>query len=88
MDARSFDGILRGNQTEHRQDIHIAMPNYRGIRNRTHKFVDNVNDVPELYDLMNDPGERHNVADECPDQVADMREGLKYYLLPDGRDTG
>ena len=88
MDARSFDGILRGNQTEHRQDIHIAMPNYRGIRNRRHKFVDNVNDVPELYDLMNDPGERHNVADECPDQVADMREGLKYYLLPDGRDTG
>ena len=88
MDARSFDGILRGNQTEHRQDIHIAMPNYRGIRNRRHKFVDNFNDVPELYDLMNDPGERHNVADECPDQVADMREGLKYYLLPDGRDTG
>ena len=88
MDARSFDGILRGNQTEHRQDIHIAMPNYRGIRNRRHKFVDNVNDVPELYDLMNDPGERHNVADECPDQVADMREGLKQYFLPDVRDTG
>ena len=34
MDARSFDGILHGNQTEHRQDILIAMPNFRGIRNR------------------------------------------------------
>ncbi len=77
MDARSFDGILRGNQTEHRHDIHIAMPNYRGIRNRRHKFVDNINDEPELYDLMNDPEERHNVADEYPDQVAAMRHRLK-----------
>ena len=84
IDARSFDGILHGNQTEHRQDIHIAMPNFRGIRNRTHKFVDNTNDMLELYDLMNDPGERHNVADECPDQVAAMRDRLKHYFGREG----
>ena len=76
MDARSFDGILHGNQTEHRQDILIAMPNYRGIRNRTHKFVDNTNDMPELYDLVNDPEERHNIANGNPDQVAAMRHRL------------
>ena len=77
MDARSFDGILHGNQTEHRQDILFAMPKFRGIRNRTHKFVDNTNDMPELYNLAHDPEERHNIANGNPDQVAAMRHRLK-----------
>ena len=77
MDARSFDGILHGNQMEHRQDILFAMPKFRGIRNRTHKFVDNTNDTPELYNLAHDPEERHNIANGNPDQVAAMRHRLK-----------
>ena len=58
MDARSFDGVLSGERTEHRQDILIALSNFRGIRNRRHKFVENSDDMPELYDLINDPKKR------------------------------
>jgi arylsulfatase len=84
MDARSFDQILFNNQTEHRQEIVTAMPNYRCIRTATHKFVDNYNDRPELYDLTTDPQEIHNIADEHVDLVTDLRDRLKSYFLRDG----
>ena len=81
MDARSFDGILSGERTEHRQDILIALSSFRGIRNRRHKFVENSDDMPELYDLINDPEEMLNIADEFPDQVAAMRDRLKQFFF-------
>jgi arylsulfatase A-like enzyme len=33
------------------------------VRTRTHKFVYNHSDIGELYDLVNDPWEMHNLAD-------------------------
>ena len=81
MDARSFDGILNGKQTEHRQNIVFAMPQYRGLRNRRHKFVENSDDMPELYDLINDPKETLNIADEQTDQVASMADRLKQFFF-------
>ena len=54
------------------------------MRTATRKFVDNTNDMPELYDLMSDPEEIHNVADEYPDQVTAMRDRLKHCFLPEG----
>jgi arylsulfatase A-like enzyme len=35
----------------------------RMVRTRTHKFVYNHSDIGELYDLVNDPWEMHNLAD-------------------------
>jgi len=35
----------------------------RMLRTRTHKFVYNHSDIPELYDMVNDPWEMTNVAD-------------------------
>lgn len=32
--------------------------------------------IPQLYDLRNDPGERHNVAAEHPDMVRQMKACL------------
>ncbi len=81
MDARSFDGVLSSEVSEHRQDILIAMSNYRGIRNRRHKFVENSDDMPELYDLINDPKETLNIADEQSDQVAVMSDRLKQFFF-------
>ena len=83
MDARSFDQILFGAIDAHRHEIMTALTNFRCLRTATTKFVDNSNDLPELYDLAHDPEESHNIAGENPDQVAAMRERLKRYLLHD-----
>ncbi len=80
MDARSFDGVLFGGQDLHRQEIMTALSNFTCLRTRSHKYIDNRDDRPELYDLLNDPGEMHNIADECPDQVSTMRESLNNYF--------
>ncbi|MCY4537429.1 MAG: sulfatase-like hydrolase/transferase [Chloroflexi bacterium] len=77
MDARSFDQILFGEQREHRTEIVSALMNFTCLRTRAHKYVDNRDDMPELYDLQNDPGETRNIAEDCPDQVATMRDRLQ-----------
>ena len=86
MDACSFDQILFGNQTEHREEIMTALPKFRCLRTATRKFVDNSNDIPELYDLTSDPGESVNIAIGYPEQVAAMRERLNRYVLHDKHD--
>jgi arylsulfatase A-like enzyme len=35
----------------------------RMVRTRTHKFVYNLSDIGELYDMVNDPWEMHNLID-------------------------
>ena len=80
MDARSFQHILRGESDEHRHDISIALGNFRCLRAPTHKFVDNADDLPELYDLEADPDETRNIAASQPDQIAAMRRRLARHL--------
>ncbi|MBN1249956.1 MAG: sulfatase-like hydrolase/transferase [Anaerolineae bacterium] len=46
----------------------------RMIRTRTHKFVYNHSDIGELYDLVNDPWEMHNLID-LP-ETADLQQAL------------
>ena len=84
LDARSFDGILSGKETEHRQVIVTALENFRCLRTATHKYVDNTDDMPELYDLENDPGEIRNVADEFPNLVSAMADRLKQCVWLEG----
>ena len=81
LDARSFDQVLRGRQEAHRQELMIALPDFRCLRTATTKFVDNANDLPQLFDLAQDPEETRNIAAEYPDYVAAMRESLVSYLL-------
>ncbi len=84
LDARSFEGILRGESEAHRSEIMSALHDFRCLRRPTTKFVDNGADLPELYDLARDPGETRNVAAENPAEVAEMRASLARYLLRDG----
>ncbi len=85
MDARSFEQILHGGRETHRGEIMTALTNFSCLRTANAKFVENYNDMPELYDLERDPGETRNIAAEHPDDVAAMREGLKRFLLHDAR---
>ena len=84
MDARSFAGILTGQRTTHRREVMSALNHFRCLRRATTKFVDNINDLPELYDLTSDPAETRNLAAENPDLVAEMRQRLERNLLREG----
>jgi arylsulfatase len=75
LDARSFCDVLWGVRDEHRHDVIGAIQNWRMIRTERLKYVENDNDLPELYDLT-DPGEVYNVAQDNPGVVSDLRARL------------
>ena len=52
---------------EHRTETASMLENFRCIRTREYKLIQNHNDIFELYDLQNDPREQHNIATEQPD---------------------
>ena len=76
IDARSLGAVLRGESDDHRVDIVSALRNFRCIRTVRHKFIDNYNDIPELYDLEADPDELDNIADDDPETVRRLRRRL------------
>lgn len=73
IDAISVVPLLRGTATEHRTETISALHNFRCIRTERFKFIDNYNDVHELYDLVEDPHELRNIAADKPDVVKDLR---------------
>jgi choline-sulfatase len=73
LDARSFVPLLNGVRTEHRTDCISSIRNWRCIRTREHKLVENYNDTVELYDLTCDPDELHNVAAVYPDKTRELQ---------------
>lgn len=58
----------------------------RCLRTRTHKYVWNLTDVDELYDLTRDPGELRNLVDDpaCAGRIAAMRRALYDQLCAHG----
>ena len=76
VDARSFAPVLRGERAEHRDEIVSSLGHFRCVRSRDWKFVDNINDIPELYDMRNDPDELHNLAEEKPQERQKMNQRL------------
>jgi choline-sulfatase len=81
IDARSFVPVLRGRSEEHREDCVAALRGFRCIRTSRHKYIENYGDVPELYDLAEDPRELVNVAEDEPELCRElsgrMRERYK-----------
>jgi len=73
IDARSIVPILQGEAQNHRDSTVTSMHNFRAIRTRTHKFIENFNDRDELYDLQADPQEQHNLIDGQPELARVLR---------------
>jgi arylsulfatase len=81
VDDRSFAGVLRGQQAEHRADVVTAIRNFRSIRTQRHALIENENDLTELYDLKADPQELENVAPQRPDLVRELSWRLRQRFL-------
>lgn len=64
MDAKSFGDVLFRKSLEHREDIVTRVQQYRCIRTKKYKFIQNYNQKNELYDLENDPHELNNIVDK------------------------
>ncbi|MCD6509627.1 MAG: sulfatase-like hydrolase/transferase, partial [Thermoprotei archaeon] len=64
-------------------DFDIRHFNYRikALRSLKYKYIWYSNGVDELYDLENDPGEKHNIASEYPEVVKKMRDEIERILL-------
>lgn len=77
IDARSFGAVLRGESDTHREDCISEIDKFRLIRTACYKYVEHRNDLPELYDLQEDPGERVNLAPERKDLVRELAERMK-----------
>ena len=81
IDARSIGSVLRGEAEEHRTETVSGIRNFRCIRTREYKLVDNYNDVTELYDLIADPTEEHNIAEQEPEVRRELSRRLSARYL-------
>ncbi len=72
LDARSFIPSVMDTAQTHRPNTLAQLRNFSAIRTETHKLIDNYNDRTELYDLEQDPGECHNIAEDHPQLISDL----------------
>ncbi len=93
LDGISLMPLLRGDDVEW-PDRTLYFQWHRGdepelyracaARGQRYKLVNG----DELYDLVNDPGERRNIAAEHPDIVAEMRKGYEAWFRDVGSTRG
>ena len=72
VEAKSLLPVLRGERTDHREDALIVIRGYASIRSKTHKLIRSEDGFIELYDLISDPHEQNNVAQDHPGLVQDL----------------
>ena len=77
IDALSLVPVLSGQKEQHRTETVSALQNFRCLRTATHKYIQNYNEIDELYDLMQDPDELRNIAAEDPELTADLARQLR-----------
>lgn len=80
--AKSFAPVLFGTAAEHREYAYSCERNYRFIRSRKYKYVENYNDQNELYDLENDPCEMNNIIREHPELQREFFLKIRQLEMP------
>lgn len=81
IDAQSFKPILQNESQSHRTETVSTIRAFQCIRTSRYKLIVNINDITELYDLMQDPHELNNIASKHPDLVKELTRRLKDRLL-------
>jgi arylsulfatase A-like enzyme len=86
-DGESLLPILRGDGKLKREALFFHYPNYAfhrsnrlgsAIRMGRHKLIERFDDGSlELFDLQNDLGEKHNLAEQYPDLAKDLAQRLR-----------
>ncbi len=79
VQARSFAPVLRGESDAHREDCLSHFRGFQVLRTATHKFIHNEDQTPELYDMVNDPGETRNLlhGDDVSDDTRALAQKLQ-----------
>ena len=108
MDGQSFKGLLEGKKIPWRGEAYYEYywernfphtPTVHGVRTDRYKYIHyhGVWDIDELYDLKNDPDEKHNLisdpeykktADQLNKKMYDWLEESGGMLIPLRRDHG
>ncbi len=77
-DAFSFLDTIKDESRKHRDYIVAAETSQNGvfrcIKTADYKFISNFGDLPELYDVKNDPKELNNIANSNPKIVAEYNK--------------
>lgn len=74
VDAVSFAPVLTGQWTGHRTEAVGMLRHFRCVRTEKYKYIDNYNDIKELYDLENDPTESKNIAPDNRQLVSELHK--------------
>lgn len=77
LDARSLWPSIRDTSCTHRPNALAQLRHFAAVRTETHKLIENYNSPPELYDLVQDPGECTNLAAEQPALVSALRAQMQ-----------
>ena len=81
LDAQSFNPVLTGKSNSHRTETISTIRAFQCIRTSRYKLIVNINDITELYDLVQDPHELNNIAPKFPDLVKELTSRLKDRLM-------
>lgn len=79
-DSRSFAAVEQCGTNVHRDFITVANHDSTCIRTDRYKLIQNIGDIPELYDMETDPMETSNIAECQPEIVKQL--GRTLYEAP------
>ena len=97
MDGRSALPVIDGERKGNYSEFYLTECTWmrkRGWRTPHYKFIqaleEDIHGKPplELYDLVEDPGEDHNIADERPEVVRSLEARMEGWVSKRMRETG
>ena len=84
LDAKSLMPAVGDPGKPHRDNAMSQLRGFASLRTESHKLILNWNSQTELYDLIEDPDECRNIADQAPDMVKQLRHQLQQRSLEGG----